>query len=104
MGGTKMHLLGEAPNIERTAEMLKSSSATLAAKSTAELNQTIKDLDAYDKRRLIFMAKLLDTEFHTQRQSQEDAPMPMKRIKSTASLEASLEPAAEVGEAPANDV
>jgi len=102
--GAQLHLLGEAPPVEKTAEMLKASSVILAKKPKEDIMQTIKDLDAYDKRRLMFMARLLDTEFHTQKQTQEDAPMPMKRIKSTASLEASLEAAAEVGEMPAGDV
>jgi len=101
--GVQMHLLGEAPAIEETAVLLRNSTASITTKSQADMVATIKDLDAYDKRSLMLLAKMLDSEFYTAKQgSNADAPLPLKRIKSTASMEASLEAAAETG--PANEV
>lgn len=48
--------------------------------------KTIGEMDSYDKRRLVFNAKFLDTEFFAEGADAKDAPMPMKRIKSTSSL------------------
>jgi len=102
--GVQMHLMGEPPHIDDTAVLLHDSTASIITKSKADMVATIKDLDAYDKRSLMMLATMLDSEFYTMKQSREDAPMPMKRIKSTTSLEASLEAAAEVGGVPANEV
>merc|ERR1712091_689177 len=102
--GVRMHLLGEAPPIEETAELLRNSTANIATKNKDSMCATIKEMDAYDKRSLVMVAKMLDTEFYTATQGGADAPVPLKRIKSTTSLGVSSGAAAEVGEAKANPV
>jgi len=84
--GYQWHYVGEIPDVEETAELLSSSSSRISTKKKKEICATIYDLDAYDKRRLIFMARFLDSEFHTRTADNANAPMPMKRIKSTNSL------------------
>ena len=92
--GLRWHYVGEIPEVEETAELLSSSASRIATKKKKEMCATIYDLDAYDKRRLIFMARFLDSEFHVQTAENSDAPLPIRRIKSTNSLGS-----AEVGEA-----
>ena len=84
--GLRWHYVGEIPEVEETVELLASSASRIATKKKKEMSSTIYDLDAYDKRRLIFMAKFLDSEFHVQTADNSDAPLPLKRIKSTNSL------------------
>lgn len=84
--GLKIHLMGALENDDSTARMLCASSKRVAAKSEAQMVQTIKEMDSYDKRRLVFNAKFLDTEFFAEGVDAKDAPMPMKRIKSTTSI------------------
>merc|ERR1719263_383763 len=81
-----MHLMGALEADDATAKMLCASSKRVAAKTEAQMVQTIKDMDSYDKRRLVFNARFLDTEFFAEGADAKDAPMPMKRIKSTASI------------------
>jgi len=58
----------------------------MATKSEAQIAATISELDAYDKRRLVLFSRFLDTEFAPAK-ADADAPQPMKRIKSTRSME-----------------
>jgi len=95
--GIGWHYVGAIPEVEETAELLASSSACIAKKKKKEMCATIKDLDAYDKRRLKFMAGFLDSEFFTHT-GDANAPMPIKRIKSTSTLGSSDDGEAE-GEA-----
>jgi len=85
--GVQMHLLGHPPAIDETSDMLNDTCSRMANKTKEQLTATIKDLDAYDKRKLMFFSKFIDSEFHVASKSDADAPQPMKRIKSTASLE-----------------
>jgi hypothetical protein len=86
-----MHLLGHPPGIDETSDILADTCSRMASKSKEQLTATIKDLDAYDKRKLVFYSKFIDSEFHVASKSDSDAPQPLKRIKSTASLEGGAE-------------
>lgn len=84
--GVQMHLLCNLPDVDATAKTIHASSSRMATKSEAQIAATISELDAYDKRRLVLFSRFLDTEFAPAK-ADADAPQPMKRIKSTRSME-----------------
>jgi len=84
--GIQLHLLCNLPDVTATSKAISASSTRMATKSETQLAATIKDLDAYDKRRLVLFSKFLDTEFAPAK-ADADAPQPMRRIKSTRSME-----------------